>query len=579
MEHALECGDPLETFSSRGVDPLRTLLEVNNILVSKLDFEELIEAIACCVRQVLGAEYSGVSVHDEASRKNGWLTLHFPGDKYKTDFTIESLEELDALQLSSLDLREVVEAVGGFLQRNGYSDLAIYDESSRKLHWLAMSNLHKWRSYLGDLTELKTAPFIVCRKLVQGRTHLGLSVPLVVRGNVIGILHIGHQHKDSFVQEEASWLHELARQVAIAVDNALAYQKIAQLKDKLARENFYLEEEIHRKFNFEEIIGESPALENVLKQVELVAESDACVLLLGETGTGKELFARAVHNHSLRRDRTLVKVNCAAIPAGLLESELFGHEKGAFTGATSSKMGRFELANEGTLFLDEVGDIPIELQAKLLRALQEKEFERIGGTRSVKVDVRVIAATNCNLEESMEKGLFRRDLYYRLNVFPIVIPPLRERREDIPLLVRYFTQKYSKRMKRNIESIPAESMSLLKNMSWRGNVRELENLIERSVILTRGSVMNVPLAELQTPAPIVPPTTNLSEDKHTENIRAVDAPTTSLQDAERQHILRTLRVVNGVVGGPKGAAVLLGLNRSTLVSKMRRLGISIKDIQ
>jgi formate hydrogenlyase transcriptional activator len=371
-------------------------------------------------------------------------------------------------------------------------------------------------------------------------------------------LALGALAEDSFRQEDVDLLAQVANQIAIAVENALAYREIAELKNKLAEEKLYLEEEIRTEHNFEEVIGESPALKRALSQAETVAPTNSTVLILGETGTGKEVIARAIHDLSRRREGTFVKINCAAIPTGLLESELFGHEKGAFTGAIAQKIGRFELAHHGTLFLDEVGDIPLELQPKLLRVLQEREFERLGGTRTIRVDVRVVTATNRNLASMVEEGLFRRDLYYRLNVFPILIPPLRERSEDVPLLVRYFVQKYARRMDRCIETISAEEMDALTRYHWPGNVRELENLIERAVILSPGPALRVPVGELKPPA-------EASSDL-------------SLQAAERAHILRVLGETNGVVGGPRGAAARLAMKRTTLQSKMRKLGISPRNL-
>jgi formate hydrogenlyase transcriptional activator len=372
-------------------------------------------------------------------------------------------------------------------------------------------------------------------------------------------LAVGSLAEDSFRQEDVDFLAQVANQIAIAVENALAYREIAELKNKLAEEKLYLEEEIQTEHNFEEVIGESAALKRALSQVETVAPTDSTVLILGETGTGKEVIARAIHELSRRRDGTFVKINCAAIPTGLLESELFGHEKGAFTGAIAQKIGRFELAHHGTLFLDEVGDIPLELQPKLLRVLQEKEFERLGGTRTIRVDVRLVAATNHNLAQIVEENLFRRDLYYRLNVFPILIPPLRERSEDIPLLVRYFVQKYARQMDRRIETISTEEMDALTRYHWPGNVRELENLIERAVILSPGPELRVPVAELKQP-PGAP--SNLT-----------------LQAAEREHIIRVLRETNWVVGGPRGTAARLGLKRTTLQSRMQKLGIAPRDLR
>ena len=333
-----------------------------------------------------------------------------------------------------------------------------------------------------------------------------------------------------------------------------AYREIAELKDKLAQEKLYLEDEIRGEIDFEGIVGQSSALRHVLNLVETVASSDSTVLLLGETGTGKELIARAIHDRSHRKERTLVKLNCAAIPTGLLESELFGHERGAFTGAIALKIGRLELADQGTLFLDEVGDIPIEIQPKLLRALQEREFERLGSNRTKRVDVRLVAATNRDLEKMMEDREFRSDLYYRLNVFPIRIPPLRERPEDIPLLVRYFTQKYGRRMERKIESIPTAAMRKLSSWHRPGNIRELENFIERSVILTHGTALRAPVAELG----------NNGRNALLAGLR---------ETHERDEIVRILKATSGRVGGRDGAAARMGIKRTTLISRMKKLGI------
>jgi PAS domain S-box-containing protein len=326
------------------------------------------------------------------------------------------------------------------------------------------------------------------------------------------------------------------------------------------REKRYLEEELNTEHRFEDIIGESVGLKRVLKEVETVAAADVTVLLLGETGTGKDLIARAIHQLSPRRERTLVKLNCAAIPTGLLESELFGHERGAFTGAISQKIGRLELAHQGTLFLDEIGDLPLEVQPKLLRALQEKEFERLGGIRTIPVDIRLVAATNRNLEKMVADREFRSDLYYRLRVFPISIPPLRERREDIPLLVRYFVEKHALRMNKKIESIPPEIMKALTKWDWPGNIRELENFIERCVILSKGPLLRAPLSELQLPEET-----------------AASSQDVSLEATERGHILRVLREAKGMIGGPDGAAARLGLKRTTLNSKLKKLGIKRED--
>src|SRR5262249_22795241 len=399
------------------------------------------------------------------------------------------------------------------------------------------------------------------RKVDEMGIRSGCAIPLIVHNRAIGAISMVRLEHKPFTEEDARLLEQCAGQIAIAVQNALTYGEIEELKDRLAQEKLYLEDEIRSEFNFEEIIGQSSALRKVLQLVDTVAASDSTVLLLGETGTGKELIARAVHEHSRRKSRTFVKLNCAAIPTGLLESELFGHEKGAFTGAIQQKTGRLELADQGTLFLDEVGDIPVEIQPKLLRALQEREFERLGSTHTKKVNVRLVAATNRDLEKMIAAREFRSDLYYRLNVFPIRIPPLRERPEDIPLLVRYFAEKFARQMQKPIETVPADTMRRLQRWHWPGNVRELENLIERSVILSAGPALQVPLGE-----------TELSVR---ENVSAplMSAPS-RLDDSEREQIIKILRETRGVLAGPNGAASRLGLKRTTLQYKLKKLGIT-----
>jgi formate hydrogenlyase transcriptional activator len=401
------------------------------------------------------------------------------------------------------------------------------------------------------------------REFLAGRQiRSALSVPVLdARGEVIGFFEI-HNKKDSrgFTSSDQEHLMAVSQTASVAIQNALAYRQLAEMTDKLAVEKLYLENELHTQFGNQELVGQSNVLKSILKQIETVAPTDATVLILGETGTGKELIARAIHSLSPRRERTFVKLNCAAIPTGLLESELFGYEKGAFTGALSQKTGRLELAHHGTLFLDEVGDIPPELQPKLLRALQEKEFERLGSTRTIPVDLRLIAATNRDLGQMVRDRQFRSDLYYRLNVFPVFVPPLRARPEDIPLLTRRFVAKSARRMNKRIDTIPSQTVEALGRWHWPGNVRELENFIERAVILTEGTTLQAPLAELMPPGEPPPP-----------------APT-SLHDAEREHILRALRESDGLVGGPHGAAARLKLKRTTLNSKMRKLKISRHDI-
>lgn len=383
-------------------------------------------------------------------------------------------------------------------------------------------------------------------------------LPLTTAQHRLGALTFTSKLAASYDAVDTCFLQHVANQVAVAVENALAFQELAALKDQLAREKAFLEEEV-RTESFKQMVAVGSALSEVLKKVEIVGPTNSTVLICGESGTGKELIARALHDLSPRRERALVKLNCAAIPTGLLESELFGHEKGAFTGAISQKIGRFELAHKGTLFLDEVGDIPLELQPKLLRVLQEQEFERLGGIKTLKVDVRLVAATNRDLSQMVAEGRFRSDLYYRLNVFPVVLPPLRERAEAIPSLVRHFTQQFARRMGKRIDTIPSATMDALVRYPWPGNVRELQNVIERSVILSQGMTLQVPLSDLQ---------------EVQTNSLAQDSLPITLADAERDHILDALQLTGWVLGGPKGAAARLGMKRSTLQHKMRKLGIS-----
>jgi formate hydrogenlyase transcriptional activator len=409
-------------------------------------------------------------------------------------------------------------------------------------------------------------------------------LPLTTARQRLGTLVFASKQSGTYDHMDLGFLGLAAKQVAIAFENALAFECIEKLKEQLEKEKVYLEEEIRADNNFDEIVGESTALRQLLKRVETVAPTDSTALIIGETGTGKELIARAIHQLSPRRNRTFVKLNCAAIPSGLLESELFGHEKGAFTGAIAQKIGRFELAHQGTLFLDEVGDIPQELQPKLLRVLQEQEFERLGSTKTVHVDVRLIAATNRDLPRLVADGGFRSDLYYRLNVFPAVLPPLRERPDDIPRLVRHFTQKFARRMGRQIESISSEVMSALVAYPWPGNVRELENVIERAVILSPGAELQVPLGDLEVGDRKSEVRSQRSEVRgqrpevgsQKSEVRGNGSSQLdgTLAEAERQHILRILREANWVLAGTKGAAARLGMKRTTLQSKMKKLGIS-----
>jgi formate hydrogenlyase transcriptional activator len=388
--------------------------------------------------------------------------------------------------------------------------------------------------------------------------HSAVTIPLIVGSKPLGVLTLGSASESAFRQEELSLLLQVGSQVALAIENSLAYEKVAEARDQLGRQKSYLEDEIRYDRNLDDIVGKSRVLRETLNQAEVVAETDATVLLMGETGTGKELIARLIHNRSSRRDRTFVKLNCAAVPSGLMESELFGHERGAFTGAVATKPGRFELANHGTLFLDEVGDITLDLQPKLLRVLQEKEFERLGSNRTLKVDVRLIAATNRDISQRVVNHEFREDLYYRLAVFPIHLPALRERREDIPLLVEYFMDRYAQRMKKRIKEIPARAIDMMTVWPWHGNIRELQNFVERAVILTRGERLEVPLVE-------VPPSRPDRSSRQNSSL--------NLREVERDTILEALKKANGRISGPGGAATLLGLKRTTLQSRMHLLDI------
>jgi formate hydrogenlyase transcriptional activator len=408
--------------------------------------------------------------------------------------------------------------------------------------------------------------------LVPGLAHEHIRsiccVPLTTQRGTLGTLTLGRRSRDGFTKAEVELISDVAGQVAIAVSNTLAYQEISALKDRLTEEKLYLEDEISHQHDFKQIVGASHALTSVLRQIRTVAPTDATVLLLGETGTGKELLARALHDASKRRAQTFVRVNGAALPATLIESELFGYEKGAFTGATSSKVGRFELAHRGTLFLDEVGEIPLDVQPKLLRALQEQEFERLGSTRTQKVDVRMIAATNRDLNGMVAGGTFRSDLYYRLSVFPIFVPPLRERPEDVAPLVHHFVRKFTREIGRNIDTIPASTMESLQKWPWPGNIRELENVIERAVILSSGTTLQVPASAFQGAQPLPRPTAAPSTAG--TGGAAADVP---YHEGEREMILKALREAKGVIAGADGAAARLGLKRTTLHSKMRKLGI------
>lgn len=481
-----------------------------------------------------------------------------------------------------LDLGEVLKVTSGILRQNiphTFAGFALYDKETNNFRITALENpppnfLEGAATLLIENTPDGLA-FTSRQMVLRGKIdfaefpspHLRLvyesgirsfcCVPLISRNQAIGVLAVANDYEDSLTAEDGETIQLIANQVAGAIETALQFAEIERLKNQLKSEKLYLEEEIQSEYNFAEIVGKSAALKNVLRQIETVAPADSCVLLYGETGTGKELFSRAIHNLSSRRERTMVKLNCSAIPTGLLESELFGHEKGAFTGAIAPRIGRFELAHRGTLLLDEIGDIPLELQPKLLRVLQENEFERLGSSRTIKTNVRLIAATNCNLPEMVEEKTFRRDLFYRLNVFPITIPPLRERREDIPLLAGYFAKKHALRMNKGIESIPREAIDALCNYDFPGNVRELENFIERAVILTRGKELQLPLSELKL--------SFQSAEKSPAN--------SSLEEVEKHHIAEILKRTNGKIAGKDGAAEILNLPVSTLRHRMKKLGL------
>jgi formate hydrogenlyase transcriptional activator len=496
-------------------DRLQLLLEITNRVVSNLQLRDLLRAISASVRRVMQCDLVGVFLPDSEGNRLQAFVLDFPGSKGFIREEYCSTEE----------------SLGGFVFRTG----------------------KPWTGNAGDVIQLglKDDP------VIPEGLETGCLLPLVSRNRVLGLLGLGRREENPFGQADIGFLTQVAGQIAIAVENALEYGQMTEAKERLAEHKLYLEDEIRVEHNSEEIIGNSPRLKAVLENIRIVAPADSTVLIQGETGTGKELIARAIHNLSPRKGHAFVKVNCAAIPSGLLESDLFGHEKGSFTGAIAQKIGRFELAHKGTLFLDEVGDIPLELQPKLLRVLQEQEFERLGSTRTQRVDVRVLAATHASLTQMVVEKKFRSDLYYRLNVFPVVVPPLRERREDIPLLIRHFANKYARRMGKKIESIPKETMDALSRYLWPGNIRELQNLMERAVLLSTGSSLRVPLGEIVNGSDL-----------------SMVSRGNALEQAEREQIVRALRESNWVVGGDRGAAARLGLKRTSLAYRMQKLGIS-----
>jgi len=499
-------------------DRLSLLLEINNHIVSKLEAEEMFQAVAGSMRRHLGSDLTSLWLVNKASGSLERRYLDFPDGK-------------------------------GFLEK-------IVTVEPTKL-WTEWSRFRTPQFYSPTESDIPAALREACR---YESLLSAVLVPLLSAEGPLGFLTMSSHKANAFHETDRDLLSQIGTQISLLLENALAYGRLRASRDHLEEQKLYLESEIESEYNFEDIVGKSAAIRKVLNQVAIVAPTSSTVLLHGETGTGKELIARAIHNLSPRRGRTFVRLNCAAIPSGLVESELFGHEKGAFTGALMQKRGRFELADQGSLFLDEIGDITMDLQPKLLRALQEQEFERLGSARTIKVDVRLIAATHRDLEGMIRNNQFREDLFYRLRVFPIEIPPLRERREDIQLLVHFFVSRLSRRMQKRIRSVPKHAMEALVNADWPGNIRELENFIERCVILTQGDELNVPRTELRK-----------------SGLRPVISSATTFEQAERQAIVDALKNASGKIAGNGGAAERLGLKRTTLQNKMRRLNITRAD--
>src|ERR1700685_1870506 len=528
--------------SRQAQDRLKLILELTNQVVSNLNFHELLQAISASVRRVMCCDAAAIMLPEPDGAHLRIHALDFPDSK---GFFTEDI------------LISVEGSMPGETFRSGKP-------------WV-----------VNRLDPSQVSPEMYAKAAGEGMNSF-CDVPLVSRGRLLGVLALASSEENAFDGDEVTFVSQVAQQVAIGLENALAYGEISNLKDKLAQEKLYLEEEIRGEIDFEGIVGQSSALRHVLDLVETGAPSGSTVLLLGETGTGKELIARAIHDRSRRKDRTFVKLNCAAIPTGLLESELFGHEKGAFTGAITQKIGRMELADQGTLFLDEVGDIPIEIQPKLLRALQEREFERLGSTHTRRVNIRLVAATNRDLEGMIAAREFRSDLYYRLHVFPIRIPPLRERKEDIPQLVSYFVQKFAKQMQKKVDAISPAVMKGLIAWEWPGNIRELENFIERAVILTRGESLDAPLEELRRSNTVKFPRANQQEigqsageltTSRSDKISVVD----EYERKQHDEIIQALTACKGRVGGADGAAASLAMHRTTFLSRMKKFGIYAKQ--
>jgi formate hydrogenlyase transcriptional activator len=512
----------------REKDRLKVLLDFTNSLVSTVNIRDSLRTVLGTVREITESEFVGVGLPDPEKNENGF------------DFVVADYSESEAVAAKEKELA-----------------IRIFRADA------VPTNTLNPREHLAE-TNQPPGP--------QFRTVY--SLPLLGRERALGILVAGREADRPYCLEDINFLEQLSKQIGIAVENAFAYGQITELTQKLSQEKLYLEDEVRSAVNFEEIIGTSAGLHRVLKLVETVAPTESTVLIYGETGTGKELIARAIHNLSPRRDKTFVRLNCAAIPTGLLESELFGHERGAFTGAIMQRIGRLELANHGTLFLDEIGEIPLELQPKLLRVLQEREFERLGSTRTLHTDVRLIAATNRNLQTMVDEQKFRADLFFRLNVFPIEVPPLRERAEDIPLLVRHFAKELSRRMNKTVETIPSETMKALCQYRWPGNVRELQNVIERAVILSSGTALNVQIAELsqQTSHDVSNADGRDARPARRRPVRNI------LSEVDRNEIIQALKEADGLIGGPNGAASRLGLKRTTFITRMKKLAIEPSEM-
>jgi len=495
-------------------DRWKLLLDINNHVTAFLDVRALFRAACSSLRKYFNNDFAAIWLIDKDQNRLQAVALDFPTSQ-------------------------------GFLD-----DITLPELTADQIHRMRTRQPELWTR-----AEIQLLPAPVRDSFLAEGTESIAITALRTANRPLGVITLGSKRPDYFRPDDLDLMGQIATQISLALDNALAYERLNASRDQIEEERLYLESEIRAEYNFEDIVGKSAALRKVLQQIGIVAPTDSTVLLHGETGTGKELVARAIHSLSSRKGRTFVRLNCAAIPSGLVESELFGHERGAFTGALMQKKGRFEIANQGTLFLDEIGDISLELQPKLLRALQEQEFERLGSAKTIRVDVRLIAATHRDLPSMMRDNLFREDLFYRLNVFPIEIPPLRDRRDDIPLLVNFFVSGLARKMQKRIESIPKDAMEALTNAPWPGNIRELQNFIERAVILTQGSELRVPLKELRRSS-------------------AVSTSGSTFQEAERQAIVEALKTAQGKISGQGGAAERLGLKRTTLQNKMRKLGIA-----